>query len=206
MCMTTVELITAGKDIALAGAAIVTATVAIKGLNTWARQLRGTADFETARAMAKVTYKLRDEIRNSRSMLIRAGEFPDGYSNLNSSKDSATEASAYAHVFNQRWQPVYAALQEFDAQTLESEAIWGASIRMKTDELRRATRKLNAAMEAFVDNKASGGESFKQDQDFRKKIHSEVFASPQDDKNALTVEINAAIQAIEDVIRPHLKR
>ena len=58
--MTTVELITAGKDIALAGAAIVTATVAIKGLNTWARQLRGTADFETARAMSKVTYKLRD--------------------------------------------------------------------------------------------------------------------------------------------------
>lgn len=188
------------------GAAIVTATVALKGLNTWARQLQGTADFETARAMAKATYKLRDEIKSCRNTLVGSEEFPHGYSNMSSSKSPATEASAYTHVFNQRWQPVYAALQEFDVQTLESETIWGEPIRIKTDELRRATRKLNVAIEAFIDNKAAGGESFKQDQDYGKKIRSEVFASPQDDTNALTVEINAAVQAIEYLIRPHLKR
>ncbi|PUE57335.1 hypothetical protein B9Z45_07880 [Limnohabitans sp. 2KL-17] len=204
--MSTLEIVTAIKDVVLATAGIVTAVVAVLGLKTWSRQLRGTADFEVARKLAKATYKLRDEIQIYRSPLIRPSEFPDGQSDDGSTDRTRTRANAYGHVFSARWEPVYAALQEFDTQTLEVEALWGTSVRTKTDELRRLLRVLWAATEAYIDNEHSGGEHFKSDREFGVKIKSEVFASPQAQDNELSKKFQAAVQAVEVELKPHLKR
>lgn len=201
-----IEIITASKDIVLAIAGIVTAVVAVLGLKTWSRQLRGTADFEVARKLAKATYKLRDEIQIYRSPLIRSNEFPDGQRGDNSMDRTETGANAYGHVFSARWEPVYAALQEFDTQTLEAEALWGTSVRTKTDELRKLLRVLWAATEAYIDNERSGGEHFKTDRAFGVRIRSEVFASPQAQDNDLSKKFQAVVQAIEIELKPHLKR
>lgn len=203
--MTVPEFITMGKDVILAIAGAVTACVAVRGLNTWARQLKGTANFEVARKLAKATYRMRNEIQLCRSPLIRAGEFPEGHKNH--LKGGGQEGgSAYAHVFANRWAPVYEAIVEFDAQTLEAEAIWGSSIREKTDQLRLVARKLNAAMEAFISNELSDGQDFKTDRDFGVKIRSQVFASSTATDNELSMELQAAILAIEAELQPHLRR
>lgn len=204
--MTTPEIITATKDVILALAGGVTACVAVIGLTTWSRQLHGTTKFEVARGLAKATYKLRDEIRSYRSPIIRAGEFPDEYRNFGGVKDPDTEANAYAHVYTARLQPIVSALQEFDTQTLEAEAIWGEKIRERTDSIRRLVIKLNAATEAFIANEKSGGEDFKQNRQFGIQIRSEVSASRSDSENAFTIEVVAAVSAIEDELKPHLKR
>ena len=204
--MSTLEIVTAIKDVVLATAGIVTAVVAVLGLKTWSRQLRGTADFEVARKLAKATYKLRDEIQIYRSPLIRSSEFPDGQRDDRSTDRTETYAKAYGHVFSARWKPVYAALQEFDTQTLEAEALWGTSIRTKTDELRRLLRVLWAATEAYIDNERSGGEHFKSDREFGVKIRLEVFASPQAQDNELSKKFQTAVLAIEVELKPHLKR
>lgn len=204
--MPILELITASKDVLLAIAGATTAIVAVIGLQNWNRQLRGTAYFDVARGMAKATYKLRDEIQICRSPLIRAGEFPSDYKNFGSDKNPETESHAYAFVFSNRWQPVYAAIQAFDTQTLEAEALWGASIREKTNQVRDLLRTLNAAIDAYVSNSASGNQDFQQDREFGVKIRSEVFASPTDKTNVLSSDLDAAIQAIESELRPHLKR
>lgn len=88
--MSTVEYITAFKDICLASAAIITTTVAIFGLRSWSKEIRGKADFDVARGLIRATYKLRDEISYSRSPFTSANEFPSGYDPLNktSSKES----------------------------------------------------------------------------------------------------------------------
>lgn len=204
--MPTLEIVTAIKDVVLAIAGAVTAVVAVLGLKTWSRQLRGTADFEVARKLAKATYKLRDEIQIYRSPLIRSSEFPDGQRDDGSTDRTEKSANAYGHVFSARWEPVYAALQEFDTQTLEAEALWGTSVRTKTDELRRLLRVLGAATEAYIDNERSGGEHFKSDREFGVKIRSEVFASPQAQDNELSNKFQSAVQAIEVELKPHLKR
>jgi hypothetical protein len=204
--MSTLEIVTATKDVVLAIAGVVTAVVAVLGLKTWSRQLRGTADFEVARKLAKATYKLRDEIQIYRSPLIRSREFSDGQRDDGSMDRKETSANAYGHVFSARWEPVYAALQEFDTQTLEAEALWGTPVRTKTDELRRLLRLLWAATEAYIDNERSGGEHFKSDREFGVKIRSEVFASPQAQDNKLSNKFQSAVQAIEVELKPHLKR
>lgn len=68
------------KDLALAGAAVVTAWVAVLGLRKWREELRGKTDFEVARALARATYKVRDDLAACRMPLIRSSEFPADYS------------------------------------------------------------------------------------------------------------------------------
>jgi hypothetical protein len=57
MCLST--WISTLKDIILAIAAIVTATVAALGLKKWCEELRGRADFDVARGLIRATYKVR---------------------------------------------------------------------------------------------------------------------------------------------------
>lgn len=101
---------------------------------------------------------------------------------------------------------MWRALEEFDAQSLEAEALWGQPIRECTEQLRTVLRTLNAALQAYVANERSGGEDFKMDKDFGKQIRSQVSSSPTNDENRLNVELSSAIKSIEDVLRPHLRR
>jgi hypothetical protein len=199
------ELLTNIKDIFLAGAAATTATVAVKGLNSWHRELRGKAEFQTAISLIKSTYRLRDEIWASRSHFISGAEFPKGYGSPGH-KTAQQESEAWAHVFNNRWRPVRDALLDFESYLLEAEAFWGSNIRGKADELRQCARNLRVAMEAIIDDKAQGGENFRTDKEFCKTMRKIVFASRDEKDNPLTVKINNAIMGIEDISRPHLKR
>jgi hypothetical protein len=77
--MSAVELFSIVKDIALAGAACITAYVAFTGLEKWQKELRGKANFDVARKLAKSVYMLRDQISYCRSPFVAAAEFPEGY-------------------------------------------------------------------------------------------------------------------------------
>jgi hypothetical protein len=200
------ELVSAISDAVLALAGVVTAGVAIVGVKSWARELRGRATFEAARSLVRATYKLREAMRIARSPLIRAHEFPEDYEHSPRQQSNEAESRAYAHVFNRRLAPMWDAFDDFDAQTLEAEALWGPVIRTKTDLLRAAVRKLAAAAEAFVDNEASGRENFASDQEFGRRIRSDVFAGADPKGNELSEAVAAAVKAIEDELRPHLRQ
>ena len=206
MFLTTPELIAVIKDIVLALAAIVTATVAIKGLTTWDRQLRGTAGFEAARAVAKSAYKVRDTLQDCRSPFLSSHEFPPEYYESRSNRAPEQKAKGYAFLYTNRWSPVWQAMQEFDANVLEAEALWGQSIRTATDPLRKVVRELNIAIDAIIANAASGGEDFSSDRDFGKKIRSMVSAVRTDSKNEVNIQLATAVQLIDDQLLPHLQR
>lgn len=199
------EIIAAIKDILLGGAAVTMAIVAVKGLQSWSRELKGKTEFETARGLIKATYKLRDELAICRSPFIRAQEFPKSYSGSLGDHSSEEDAQAYAYVYKNRWEPVWEAIQNFDTHTLEAEALWGNEIRERADQLRQCVRDLNASIQSFLDDKASGGQHFKADRDFGKKIRMQVSAM-KENENELTKQITDSVGNIEDFIRPHLKR
>lgn len=120
--MRTLDIITAVKDTALGSAAIVTAIVAYRGLRKWREELRGRVDFKVARGLIRATYRLGDKLRAARSPFVSASEFPSTYrSPGNATTDE--EARALAQVFKHRWEPIVDALQEFEAQALEAEAL-----------------------------------------------------------------------------------
>jgi hypothetical protein len=149
-------VISAGKDLVLAGAAIATVWIAARGLRTWRAELRGKTDFEAARGLVHATFKLHDEISSSRSPLARLSiELEDDILNPDAAWSKA-EIKAWAGLIHNRRESLQAALREFDGAVLEAEALWGKSIRDRTDRLRKCVLVLWIAFDSFLDDKRAG--------------------------------------------------
>lgn len=192
------------KDMIVAIAAIVTAVVAVVGLQRWRYELRGKAHFEAARNLIRDAYRLRDALRGGRSYLVHAAEFPASYPPQRPT--DRTEAEAWAHVYTNRFTPVREALQNFEARALEAEALWGASVRNPVERLRGCVITLRTAMEADTDDKLSGGQQFRHDPDFGRRIREDLQQNPSEANNRLSREIAGALSDLEDQLRIHLER
>ena len=175
--MCELDIITATKDVIVGAAAVTTAAVAVYGVNRWRSEVRGRAEFETARELMRATYQVRDQIRSVRAPFIAAQEFPEGYSPLES-ESSVQPADAWAHVYRKRWKPLQSALIELETQQIEAEVLWGEAIREKAEDLLRCANELFAATEAVVSDKAKDGEDFRVDPEFGKEMNAIVGRRP----------------------------
>lgn len=110
-----------------------------------------------------------------------------------------------AHVYKNRWAPVAEAIQEFDAQALEAEALWGTAIRERTQVLRQCAVVLSTSMEAVIDDKANGGAHFKHDPVFGQRMRANVSAAPSATENPLSSEITAAVNGLEAELNRHMR-
>ncbi len=199
------QTVTAFKDVVLAAAGAVTAYVAVSGIKKWRNELEGKAGFESARSLARATYRLRDAVASFRAPLITSDEFPAEYFE-NSKRSSQDEAQAYAYIYKNRWAPVKEAVVEFDTQALEAEALWGGEVRIQTDALRGCVSELRSAIDAILGDKLSGGEDFKADREFGRLMRGRAHASLSSNENPLSQKINSAVKEIENYLRGHLGR
>ena len=190
----TALIISATKDVILGIAAAVTAWVAVRGLNKWHHEMSGKSEYDAARTFIRATYRVREALRTARAPIIWAAEFPQ----------SGMDADGYAHVYSTRFKPVIAALEEFETNALEAEALWGAKIREATSQLEQCASELHASMQAIVDDKRANGENFKSDRGFGRKMQAQAHNSGGD-KDELGERIRAAVKAIEDEVRPRMK-
>ena len=156
-----------------------------------------------ARSLARATYKLRDEVRGCRSGWYHPSEFPTEYDSFE--KDPIEKAKAYHYLYQQRWKYVSEALQIFEAQALEAEALWGSTSKIKTDEFRQCVRNLQVSIDAYVSDIASSGEDFKSDKEFAKSVKNDIWAG-KEDENELSLKINNAVKEIELYVQPHFRR
>ncbi|WP_332752063.1 hypothetical protein [Hydrogenophaga sp.] len=195
--MGAVEMTSAVADVVTAAATLGAVIVAGFGLQAWKKELKGRAEFDTARMLAKDAYALREALSGYRSPLWSSGEFPGG---------DMKSVEGLAAMFQNRWRPLSEALAKFDSSVLEAEALWGSTSRQQTDRLRRCVIKVFVATEALLDDKRADGEHFKADPQFGQRIRSEVAGSLDSDTNAMSSEIRASVKAIEDMLKPHLSR
>lgn len=195
--MSAAELTSAAADLVTAFATLGAVVVAGVGLKAWKKELKGRADFDTARMLAKDTYSLREALARYRAPGYSAAEFPGG--DLNS-------ADGWAAVFQNRWLSLGEALSKFDSTALEAEALWGPTARDKTTRLRECVSAVFVATEALVEDKRQRGENFKADEAFGQRMRADVAGTANSETNPRSVEIRAAVQEIEDFLKPHLAR
>lgn len=201
MCIT--EIVSIIRDIVLALSAGITAYVAWKGVEKWRSELTGKNNFEAARSLARATYRLRDQISNCRSPFVSGNEFPEEYHAGMGDHSSTEHGDAWTVVYQRRWKPVAKAIEDFDSSVLESEALWGKNIKEKTDAFRLCAKKLRIAIDAKISNYYSDGEDFK-DKDYALTVRRDVSAGASETDNPLSNEIQSAIEAIEEELKPHL--
>lgn len=195
--MSNAETISAIADCITALSTVGAVGVAAYGMKTWKKELKGRAEFEAARELARATYAVREALSVYRSPFWRLSQYGDeGYDSV----------KAHVAMFQDKWTPVIAAMEQFNVAVLGAEALWGGNVQRLALDLRRCLSKVSASTEAYISNLEVDGENFKADPEFGRKVRSELVGSLDDQDNLLSVEISSAIKAIEDILRPHLSR
>ena len=133
------EIFTVLKDLALLGAAITGAVVAVKGLGTWQRQLRGQSEYELSRRILVALFKYRDAINGARHPAMWGHEMlmpPE--SEAKGMTPEKIRHYGRSKGYQARWDKVQEQRTALYADLLESEAIWGTDLQ----ELFKAVFKL----------------------------------------------------------------
>ncbi|MCE5311338.1 MAG: hypothetical protein LLG20_27180 [Acidobacteriales bacterium] len=193
-----VGVVMAIRDIFTGVAAVVAAGVAVAGLKTWKRQLHGNAEYDLARRLLRVTYKLREAINFVRVPFIPAGEMDKALEDTGLKDASVTEREKRVQelVYQARWKPVAQARIEFDAELLEAEALWGPEMQRLGLAIKQCMGELVAALQRYLSHRMPD------DPELFNAIDNIVFGTEDDE---YTKKLQGAIAAIENSLRPHLK-
>jgi hypothetical protein len=183
--------------------------VAVRGINTWRHQLMGTADFDLAKRLLTATYRLRNALESVRNPLITAEEFANAIKETHldiKPEDPNFRAASTASVYEIRWRPVVEAYQAIELEAVEAEAIWDKEARTATSTIRKSVITLYNALGQVLEDMQSQTTPFpdKQSLEANRRIVFSMALEP--DKDPFLKELNPAINAIEDLARPHLVR
>jgi hypothetical protein len=199
------EYITLIKDIVTILATITAAIVAIKGFETWKKQLNWKTQYEIAQRLLRATYKLRDALAIVRTPLMDEGEnfwakreaMNQGYS----IDHSATTIHRKRLVYKERWQQVQEAINDIDSVSLEAEAIWGLIVKSKLKPLIECSAMLFTTLESYL-NEAEN--PIKHDEETYDRTRRIIYAFPHEEGNFFSIKISDAIIRIEEFLIPHL--
>ena len=118
------------KDIITALSAIIAATVAVVGLRTWRKQLKGKTEYELAQKSLRAVYRVRESIALVRNPFMNAGEIDQAMKEANIEgnplNDPKVDRLSQGAVYQRRWQKLQEALAELELNALEAEDYLGA--------------------------------------------------------------------------------
>jgi len=197
------------KDIVTVISLAVAALVAIKGLQTWRRQLKGTADYDLAKRLLKAAYRLRDALQAVRNPFMSSGEVQYAIKEVQlevKPSDEDFNAASTAAAYQLRWRPVIEAYQSLELEAFEAEALWGASAKDVIIPIRRTVNSLSVAIDLVLRDRQAGGTRML-DSASREKFERILYSmalTPEDDP--YLKELTAAVAQIETLARPFLAR
>lgn len=194
--MVPLDLFEIGKDVVTAAAAATVAVVAIVGLRTWRRQLKGKTEYELSRRLLRATYALREEFNRVRNPLMLGAEIATAFEEAE--VDPKSEERLPEVVYDYRWRFLQRALNDLNLESLEAEVLWGPEADKPLQPLRECAGDLWAALGEYV----SRGEE-DTDRERLIQLRRTIHGGGQDDPLAKRLEM--AVEGIERFVRPHLK-
>jgi hypothetical protein len=201
--------LTFAKDTVTLVSLAIAAFVAINGLQTWRRQLKGTTDYDLAKRLLKAAYRLRDALQAVRNPFMSSGEIQHAIKEVQlevKPPDEDFNAASTAAAYQLRWRPVIEAYQSLELEAFEAEALWGPSAKDVIIATRRAINSLSVAIDLVLRDRQPGGTRIL-DGESREKFERILYSmarTPEDDP--YLKELTAAVAQIETLARPFLAR
>lgn len=189
------------RDIVLSIVAVITATVAIIGINNWRNEGKARAQFEAARDFVTATLDVREALDDARVPLISYLEYPpppDG--------DDAVDphsGKTLNYVYGNRWTPVKKALETFREAAIAAEVLFGSEVGEKANEIKRHAQCVAAAMNTIIEQAFQGNPDF-EDAAYRKLVYSDAHSARGNTENERTKKLYDAVEAIQDFLRSKL--
>lgn len=207
--MTYLEIITLIKDLTLTGAAVTGATVAIKGLGTWRRQLKGQSEYELSRRILVTTFKYRDAINGVRHPAMWVYEMPEP--NEDEAKNMSEAGVKYygmSKAYQNRWEKVHAQRTILYADLLEAEAIWENTINDLFKVIFKLEHELHTCVRHHLElispktSDATKDAILRMEQKKRDVLYDDLSEEPDEFKKDLLIAINS----VENYLKPKLNQ
>ena len=195
------------KDLVLTVAAITGAVVAVKGLGTWQRQLKGQSEYELSRRILVTLFKYRDAINGVRHPAMWAYEMP--IPPEDEAKDMNQEQIRFygtSKAYQARWDKVQTERSSLYADLLETEAIWGDDLKTLFKKIFDLEHELATRIRHYLElinpdkNEASKSAIRKIDKENRDIMYDLLCDEPDEFKQ----DMLSAIESIEKYLKPKL--
>jgi hypothetical protein len=201
------EIVTIIKDIILVGVAITGAIVAVKGLNTWQRQLTGQSEYDLSRRILVSLFKYRDAINGVRHPMMWGYEMPNPPQE-EAKTMSREELRFYgtSKAYQTRWDKVQEQRTALYADLLEAEAIWGNELELLFKEVFDLQHELFTRIRHYIelidpDTEESSKEAIR---NIDKKHRDIMYDDLSDEPDEYKSDLLSAILNIETYLKPKL--
>jgi len=118
------------KEVAITTAAVVTSGVALYGVKKWKIEHQSKIHFDSARALLKAVYSVRNHFEMVRSGWLHDSEHPEDLMSKHPSKQTHEDkANAKRYIYKNRLEPLTNAMSELDIALIEGELFWSAEVK-----------------------------------------------------------------------------
>ena len=195
------------KDLILSGVAITGAIVAIKGLSTWKRQLKGQSEYELSRRILVALFKYRDAINGVRHPVMWDFEIPNPPEE--ESKDMSREHIRFygtSKAYQARWDKVQAERTNLYADLLEGEAIWGGELKKLFKVLFNLEHELLTSVRRYIDliNPDKEEASKEAIRNIEKKRRDIMYDDLSEEGDEYRKDFQLGVEEIEKYLKPKL--
>ncbi|HFQ5448000.1 TPA: hypothetical protein ACGUXV_004392, partial [Vibrio vulnificus] len=197
----TTEIISSISDILVAMSTFGTFGVALYGVRSWSRELKGKANFEISRKLLEAVYRYRDSVQGARSLYISG--------TLDEFRDKERKVEVLTSHFDNRWKPVSESTQALLSISIEAEVLLGNEVKELIDTLKYISGDLRFSMDVFIDfevnSKAEMVAFYEDSPEAWNQLQSKIVREP-DGKDSMSTEIEDTIKKLENLLKVHLKR
>jgi hypothetical protein len=195
------------RDLILSGAAITGAVVAIKGLSTWQRQLKGQSEYGLSRRILVSLFKYRDTINGVRHPAMWAYEMPTP-PDEEAKGMSRDQIRFYgtSKAYQARWDKVQNERTNLYADLLEAEAIWGDELKELFKVVFDLEHELFTSIRHFIEliNPDANEASKEAIRNIDKKRRDIMYDDFSDEGDEYKNDFKVGVENIEKYLKPKL--
>lgn len=187
--------------------AITGAVVAIKGLGTWQRQLKGQSEYELSRRILVTLFKYRDAINGVRHPAMWSYEMHTPTED--EAKDMSREKIRYygtSKAYQTRWDKVQTERTNLYADLLEFEAIWGEELKTLFKKIFDLEHELLMCIRNYLDliNPDESKETKAAIMEIKKENRDIMYDYLGDEPDEYKRDLLNAMENIEKYLKPKL--
>lgn len=187
--------------------------IAWQGLIVWKKQLKGNAEYDVARRILFLVYKVRRGVEIIRNPFMSIYEMLDFKFEENLSDDEKLKIGT-RKAFVKRFKILNESRDQLFVDILEAEVLWGNKIKKITYEFLGVTKKLDLAisdhlkMQSEDGRRELGSDYLKERQ---KEVHKMIYdLSPNsieiNQEDDFAVQLDKKIKELENHLKPYLHK
>ncbi|QKF83461.1 hypothetical protein [Halarcobacter ebronensis] len=201
------EIIVCIKDVVLMSTAITASVVAVKGLSTWKKQLKGKDEYELCKRILIDLYKYQNGIRIVRNPAMFQYEYPEEI-DRKKWNDKEKKYKKLVYAYEKRWQHIQDNRIKLNLSIIESKVYWENELEKLFKPIFEFENKLfNSVQDILLTNNPD------QDDEYKKVVQKNFYEEKKSkilyflgEKDEFDNKLEDNIKEIENFIRAKLKK